>query len=142
MLLDLSYHDKKLEKQLSSLVGKAYSFWERLKMGGVGSQRFIISNASPEFLNLLEKDNRLNYSNIELRKQGIIIRFQVSLKTLGWIIPFDGLAIQQSQGSVSVYGDGKFMLLKTLNKEPISIQFLSKIKQAKTNHTNRLYSIQ
>ena len=53
MLLNISYNDIKQKKEIDKLVGKPFSIKERLKMGGIGSEKMIISSASVNIRNLL-----------------------------------------------------------------------------------------
>ena len=60
MLLNISYNDIKQKKEIDKLVGKPFSIKERLKMGGIGSEKLIISSGSINIKNLLLLDNNIN----------------------------------------------------------------------------------
>ena len=78
MLLNISYNDIEQKKEIDKLVGKPFSIKERFKMGGIGSEKLIISSASVNIRNLLLLDNNINKCNIELRPKGIIVFFRRS----------------------------------------------------------------
>ena len=73
MLFNVSYNDEKIKNKINSLVGDSFSLMERLKKGGIGSGKLIITKADKEIENLLILDKNINYCNIEKRKNGIII---------------------------------------------------------------------
>ena len=81
MLLNISYNDIKQKNEIDKLVGKPFSIKKRLKMGGIGSEKMIISSASVNIKNLLLLDNNINKCNIELRPKGIIVFFRSLLET-------------------------------------------------------------
>ena len=70
MIKNLSYNSKKINTVLLELVGRPFSFIERLKLGGIGSNKLVIADASKEIVELLRLDNNVNYCNIEIRKNG------------------------------------------------------------------------
>ena len=88
MLLNVSYNDPKIKKQINSEVGAPFSLRERWKLGGIGSSKLKITHASIDIHNLLVLDNNNNSCNIELRPKGIIVRFRSLLETYGLIIPY------------------------------------------------------
>ena len=93
MLVNVSYNNKEIIQSIASEVGKPYRWKERWKMGGIGSPKLFISDASMEIMELLELDNKINSSNIEIRPRGIILRFRSILETFAVVIPFHKLAI-------------------------------------------------
>ena len=81
MITNLSYNRIKVKILLIKLVGRPLSFIERLKLRGIGSNKLVITDASPEIIDLLKLDNNVNYCNIEIRKNGVVIRFRSLLET-------------------------------------------------------------
>ena len=59
MLLNISYNDPAQKKQIEESVGKPFSLQKRWKMGGIGSQKLIISSASIDIHNLLILDHNI-----------------------------------------------------------------------------------
>ena len=82
MLFNVSYNDEKIKNKINSLVGDSFSLLERLKKGGIGSGKLIITKADKEIENLLILDKNINYCNIEKRKNGIIIMFRSLLRDI------------------------------------------------------------
>ena len=78
----------KVFDEINNYVGKPYTIFQRLRIGGIGSSKLIINKADSKISNLLNLDNNINKCNIEIRPKGIIIRFRSLLETYGLIIPF------------------------------------------------------
>ena len=110
MLLNVSYSDKKITKKIDAEVGKPFPLKERWKMGGIGSPKLKIVEASMEIRNLLILDNNVDYCNIEMRPKGIIVGFRSLLESYALIIPYYKLTIYKGNLAVySVYRDNYFI---------------------------------
>lgn len=106
MLLNVSYTDKNITRKIDEAVGKPFTLKERFAMGGIGSPKLNIAQASVEINNLLILDNNLNTCNIEIRPKGIIVRFRSLLETYGLIIPYHKLNIYKGDMAIhSIYRD-------------------------------------
>lgn len=137
MIKNLSYNSKKINTVLLELVGRPFSFIERLKLGGIGSNKLVIADASNEILELLRLDNNVNYCNIEIRKNGLIIRFRSLLETYGLIIPFYKLVIYKGESKIySLYKDQYF--IKVLIENKSTILFLKKVIKLKNQYQNQI----
>ena len=88
MLRNISYNNPKIKNEILKMIGDTYTLFERIKMNGIGSSSLKITASSSEIQNLLDLDNNDNCCNIEIRKNGLIIRFRSLLETYGLIIPF------------------------------------------------------
>lgn len=117
MLLNVSYTDKKITKKIDDAVGKPFTLKERWKLGGIGSPKLHITDASIEIQNLLILDNNLNTCNIEMRPKGIILRFRSLLETYGLIIPYYKLNMYKGDFAVySIYRDNYFVKVRSDTK--------------------------
>jgi len=136
MIKNLSYNSKKINTLLSELVGRPFSFIERLKLGGIGSNKLLIADASKEIVELLRLDNNINYCNIEIRKNGLIIRFRSLLETYGLIIPYYKLIIYKGESNIySLYKDTNYIKFFADNKS--TSLFMKKIIRLKTDYLNK-----
>ena len=136
MIKNLSYNSKKNNILLLELVGRPFSFIERLKLGGIGSNKLVIADASKEIVELLRLDNNVNYCNIEIRKNGLIIRFRSLLETYGLIIPYYKLIIYKGESNIySLYKDTKYIKFLVDNKS--TSLFMKKIIRLKTDYLNK-----
>jgi hypothetical protein len=138
MLKNVSYNDKQIRHEITDLVGMPFSLKQRIKLRGIGSQRFIITSASPEISNLLALDMNLNYCNIELRQKGIIIRFRSLLETYAWVIPFWKLNMFKNGNAYSIYADGHKMITKPAYNVKANERFLRKIQNLKAQYFEQL----
>lgn len=136
MIKNLSYNSKKINTVLLELVGRPFSFIEGLKLGGIGSNKLVIADASKEIVELLRLDNNVNYCNIEIRKNGLIIRFRSLLETYGLIIPYYKLIIYKGESNIySLYKDTSYIKFFADNKS--TSLFMKKIIRLKTDYLNK-----
>ncbi len=98
MIFDTTLQNKDNEILMTDIVGRRFSFFESIKMNGIGSKRMIIESVSPSMDRLMNTVSDINYANIELRKNGIIVHINQGLKTYSWVIPFHQLHTYQSDG--------------------------------------------
>ena len=137
MIKNLSYNSKKNKAVLFELVGRPLSLIERLKLRGIGSNKLIITVASKEIVELLRLDNNINYCNIEIRKNGIVIRFRSLLETYGLIIPYYKLVIYKGESKIySFYKDQHYVKFLVNNKN--STLFVNKVVRLKTEYQKKM----
>lgn len=87
MIVNLSYKNERVKKEIDDLLGPSFSFLERLRRKGIGSGRFQIIDYSQAFSVYCEVDNSVRYAQFERRPHGFILRFRSRLETIGWILP-------------------------------------------------------
>lgn len=108
MVLDTTYYNKEHKQLFDNFVGKPYTFFEAIKRRGVGSKRMIVDKVSPNLNPILNTVSDLNYANIEMRKNGILIHITKGLKNFTWAIPFYHLVLYKTDG-MSIHAQGKFI---------------------------------
>lgn len=111
MIFETTYSDKEVTRSINNIVGKPFTFFQSLKMNGVGSKRMIIEYVSPNFRTYLNTVSDLNYANIELRPLGVLVRINKGLRNFTWTIPYYHLVIYKTDGS-SIHAQGKFIHFK------------------------------
>ena len=117
MLLNVSYNDKKVTKKVNDAVGKPFTLRERFRLGGIGSPKLEITQASTAISNLLILDNNADCCNIEMRPGGIIVGFRSLLESYALVIPYYKLTIYKGDlGIYSVYKDHYFVKVKADTK--------------------------
>ena len=131
MIRETTYNIKEVRKEIASAVGKPISLMRRIKMGGNGSQRFVIIEAFKELEELIDVDNRSRFCNIELRENGILLHFRSRLETFAWIVPFHFLSIFKSDGSLSIYAGSEFVRLQAAHNSKLNNKFINKILDLK-----------
>jgi hypothetical protein len=132
MMRNISYTNPVLDAEIDSLVGAPFSILKRIKMGGVGSQRMVIEEASAEigaFLAL--QRNNIHYCSLELRPRGVIARFRALLETHAWVIPFHQLSIFRSGESYSIHSGGNYLRVSGLNGHSPDHKFMRRILEQK-----------
>jgi hypothetical protein len=86
-------------------------------MGGIGSPKLFITEASLDIYNLLILDSNTNSCNVELRPNGIIVRFRSRLETYGLIIPYYKLNVYKGDMAIySIYMDQYFIKVRSDTK--------------------------
>lgn len=117
MLVNVSYNNKEITRKIDQEVGKAFPLKERWAMGGIGSPKLFITQASIEIRNLLILDNNLDTCNVEIRPKGIIVRFRSLLETFALVIPFYKLTLYKGDMAVySIYRDHHFIKVRSDTK--------------------------
>ncbi len=134
MLKNISYNNLNVIDEINKLVGKPYSFLEKIKRGGVGSKKLLITKADKVIESLLILDQNINNCNIEIRSNGIIIYFRSLLETYGLIIPYYKLVVfKVSENEYTFNVDSKFVKIKTKSEKDQA--FIRKIMEEKAKNT-------
>ena len=131
MLKNVSYNNSKIKSEINDVLGNPFTIFERIKLRGVGSPKYIISQTDSIITNILNLDNNTNQCNIELMPTGIIVSFRSLLETYALIIPFYKLKLFKGQSNVySIYIDKYF--IKILAKNKNEHDFIKKINKFKS----------
>lgn len=133
MVLDTTHYNPQHKQIIDDLVGRPYTFFQKLKLGGIGSKRMIIDKVSPNMQNVMNTVSDINYGNIELRPNGILVMVTKGLKTYTWAIPYYHLVIYKINGS-SIHAQGKFVHFranKTFNENK---KFFGKLYDQKVKY--------
>ena len=137
MLVNTSYNDKKINQEIDTLVGAPFGFFERIKMGGVGSPQMRIRTASKEILFLLNKNKNRNVANIELRPQGIIVRFHSRLENYSLVIPYFKLSLFKGEkDSSAVFCDQHKITFEIYNKQVSN--FMKRLLSEKAKYSSSI----
>ena len=108
MILNTTHFNKEHKQLILDVVGKPFSFLEAIKMKGIGSKRMIIEDVSPNLKSLMNTISDVNYANIELRKNGILLFINKGLQNFTWTIPYYQLVIYKTNGA-SIHAQGRFI---------------------------------
>ena len=133
MLRNVSYNNSIIKSEINDLLGKPFTIFEIIKLGGVGSPKYFILQTDIKITNLLNLDNNTNQCNIELRPKGIIISFRSLLETYGLVIPYYKLKLFKGQSNVySIYIDEYF--IKILANKKNEHEFIKKLNKFKSTN--------
>ena len=133
MILNSTHKNKEEKQLLEDVVGKPFSFFESLKMGGIGSKRMVINDVSPNLQNLINKVSDINYANIELRKSGILIYINKGLQNFTWAIPYYQLVMYKTNGA-SIHAQGRFIRFKNTKTFRENKSFFEKMLDEKIKY--------
>lgn len=113
MLLNVSYNRPEISEKINKEVGKPFTLMERIKLKGSGSPKLQITSSSIDIYNLLVLDNNANTCNVEMRSNGIIVRFRSLLETYALVIPYFKLNLYKGKAEeYSIYKDHYFIKVK------------------------------
>ena len=140
MLFNTSYKNEDYVREVNSLVGKSYSFIEKLKMRGVGSRRLIIEELSPLLKPKKMQEIDANFASVELRPKGIVIHFSNRLDRYSWIVPYRLMAIFSTQ-TFSIHSNGQFIKLRKDKYYRDNKKFFDKMNDVKIAFLNMNYKI-
>lgn len=130
MLLETTHYEKEHKELINDLVGKPFSFIKSLKLRGIGSSRMIVDEVSPNMQHLINAVSDLNYANIEMRPQGILVHITKGLRNFTWVIPFYHLVLYKVNGS-SIHAQGKYIHFRNDNLFKSNKRFFEKLMDAK-----------
>ncbi|WP_299551059.1 hypothetical protein [Seonamhaeicola sp.] len=136
MILNTTYQNKKHKQIIRDLVGSSFSFFESFRMKGIGSKRMIIDNVSPNLRSYLNTNSGINYANIELRKEGILLFLSKGFQNFTWAIPYSQLVVFKTMGT-SIHGQGKFIHFKNNNMFRANKRFFDKMLEEKIRYEER-----
>tara|TARA_B100000767_G_C19667335_1_gene493710 strand:+ start:652 stop:1065 length:414 start_codon:yes stop_codon:yes gene_type:complete len=131
-LFNITYKNKENEKLINQEMGNAYSIINKLKLGGIGSKRMIIEHFSENMNHLKLKVSGLQYGNIEIRPNGIILHINQGIYTYAWTIPFFHLNIYNGD-YFTIHGAGEFIQFNREKSWKENRTFLNKLVDLKAN---------
>jgi hypothetical protein len=139
MLFNTTHNNSEAKELINDFLGHPFSFLQSIKMGGIGSKRMIIDEVSNNFNNLLNRVSDLNYGNIELRPNGILVMINKGLENFTWVIPYRKLVIYKTYG-LSIHADGKFIRFRDSKTYKENKNFFKKMIRLKAE-SHEKYSI-
>jgi len=127
MIINITYANSKTENQISTLIGKPFSFIDRIKMRGIGCAKLQVKEASPEVYHLISANRDTAYSNMELRQKGLLVGFNSTMRIYAWCIPYYQLSMYYNSGKLSVYGPKHHMKMTAPFNGVIDKKFIKKV---------------
>lgn len=136
MIYDTTYQNKEAKELINDCLGAPYSLLQSLKMGGVGSKRMMIEDVSHNMRNVINRTADINYGNIELRPNGILVMINKGLKNFTWAIPFRQLVVYKTDG-LSIHAQGKYIRFKGNKLYRENAKFLNKMLRLKSESSQQ-----
>ncbi len=138
MIFNITYEKKDITDEINSLVGLPYSFMTRLRKGGIGSEKMMVTDASPIIEGLLQFEDQPNFCNMELRPKGAIVYFKYRAEMYAWTIPFAKLSLFRSEDSYRIYGEAEFIkVTKAMNSDALR-QFMNKLRNHRATYLHSI----
>ena len=132
MIYNSTYTDIEKDIETDNLVGKKYHLIKSIRLRVIGSKRLIVDELSINFKKLIQQKNDIIYSNIELRKKGIIVYVVDGQKRFTWVIPYYKLVIYKTP-SFSIHSNGNFIRYSNKLNHKQNLVFLKKVLDHKFN---------
>ena len=132
MIYNSTYTDIEKDIETDNLVGKKYNLIKSIRLRGIGSKRLIVEELGINFKKLIQQKNDIIYSNIELRKKGIIVYVVDGQKRFTWVIPYYKLVIYKTP-SFSIHSDGNFIRFSNKLNHKQNLVFFKKVLDHKFN---------
>lgn len=131
MLFNTTHTNNEAKELINDCLGLPFTFLQSIKIGGIGSKRMMIEEVSNNLDNLLNKVSDINYGNIELRPNGILVRINKGLENYTWAIPYRQLVIYKAYG-LSIHAEGKFIRFRNNRTFKENRNFFKKMIRLKT----------
>lgn len=104
--------DRKVQHQIENRVGKSFSFFEKVRMGGNGSPQLFVKDFSdvvkPYFTQSLDR----KFVNIELRPKGILIYMKNESNDFIAAFPFSDITYKIEDNLISIGYEEFFLELQ------------------------------
>lgn len=133
MVLDTTHNNKEHDNLIDDIVGKPFSFLQAIKLKGIGSKRMMIAEVSPNFQSYMNTIADINYGNIEMRPNGILLYINKGLKNFTWVIPYYQLVIYKTNGA-SIHAQGRFVRFTNNKLFKENKLFFDKLLDAKVKY--------
>lgn len=137
MIRNITYNNPAIKAEIDRTVGKSFGWMVRIQLGGIGSRRMLIAEASPRLVELLSQQNATRYCYLELRPSGLIVHFRSILETYGWVIPFHMLSLFQNSDQFSLHAAGEYMKLTGMNGFNPDYSFFKKVMAVRDDWRTR-----
>ena len=104
MIINITYPDKRIKREIAKVVGPSFGLIERIKMKGIGCSKLQIVEASPDIQQIISANRDTAYCNLELRKKGLVLGFNSTGRIYAWCIGYHQLNIYCNGGKLSLFG--------------------------------------
>lgn len=137
MIINITYPSARIKREIASVVGPSFSFIERIKMGGIGTAKLQIMEATDEIHKLLSHTRDAKYCHLECRKMGLVVGFQSVMKIYVWLIPYHQLSIYNNSGELTVYGKSNSIKLSAPFNGSVDKKFIRKVLALKSTYLEK-----
>lgn len=89
---NVSYDDPSVRRKVEQVCGRPFSLCAALRMGGTGTARMRLSEASGTLMAPFDREEDRRYLSIEVRQDGLLLRCRSRLETMGLPISWTTIA--------------------------------------------------
>ena len=132
MIYNRTLFDKDEAKEINTILGDSFSFFQILKLRGIGSSRFVVDSVSEKLSQTMNKVSDVNYCSIELRPKGILVNITQQINLFSWVIPYYKLVIFNSN-TFSIHANGSYIKMVKDKNYSNNKNFISKMLKLKQN---------
>ena len=132
MLFNTTDTNKDYIKESDEMLGKAFSWFDKIKMGAAGSGKLVIEEFSPKMQSENLISSAVFYAKVELRPKGIIVHFTNGLDRYSWTIPYYRLLIYNFQ-NFTIHANGHFIKFKKDKNYKDNKKFIEKMIDLKND---------
>ena len=108
MILETTHINKTDKQIITDLIGRPYSFFQKLKLKGAGSQWMTIEKTHPNLKSYFDPFSDVTKGKVQLRPNGVLINMTDGSKTYSWAIPYYQLVVYKTN-SISIHAQGRFI---------------------------------
>ncbi len=126
MVFNTTYNNEDFTIHSKDLLGKPFSILEKMKRKGVGSSRLMIVELSEKLKPNQKQFSELDYGNIELRPNGILVHFTNRLERYSWCVPYYKLVVYNTS-VFSIHAEGSFIKFKKNKNYIENKKFINKM---------------
>lgn len=126
-ILEVTYNIPRIRSEIAREVGRAFTLFQKIKLGQIGSQGLVAISFSPLFRAYFDYNETINKVNIELRPKGIIVGFQMGYRTFNWVLAFDKFDIKIEDEVIVIRTSTDMLSLSPLHRAKIDSVFIQKI---------------
>ena len=132
MIYNRTLFDKDEAKEINTILGDSFSFFQILKLRGIGSSRFVVDSVSEKLSQTINRVSDINYCSIELRPKGILVNITQQINLFSWVIPYYKLVIFNSN-TFSIHANGSYIKMVKDKNYSNNKKFISKMLKLKQN---------
>ena len=130
MIYNRTLFDKDEAKEINTILGDSFSFFQILKLRGIGSSRFVVDSVSEKLSQTINRVSDINYCSIELRPKGILVNITQQINLFSWVIPYYKLVIFNST-TFSIHANGSYIKIIKDNNYLNNKTFIDKMLKLK-----------
>ena len=138
MIFNTTYNNQEYIELSNQLLGRSFSLLDKIKMNGVGSGRLMIAELSEKLKPKQKQFSEIDYGNIEMRPNGILVHFSNRLERFSWCIPYYKMVVYNSS-HFSIHSEGSFIKFKKNKNYLESKKFIDKMIDFKNEHLGLSY---